>query len=105
VSFTSLHFSYTSGHIVTPNYAKIKVHNNSVASKYTCTKICTLKIKDEIRFLYVKKQNINQKLYHIHLEFRNTWGNSWSYMDHTINDISNIEANHKFNQHFKVYVW
>jgi len=26
-------------------------------------------------------------------------------MDHTINDISNIEANHKFNQHFKVYVW
>jgi len=53
VSFTSLHFSYTSGHNVTPNYAKIKIPNISVASKYTCTKIRALKIKDEIRFLYV----------------------------------------------------
>ena len=49
--------------VTTPNYAKIKIPNNSVASKYTCTKIRALKIKDEIRFLYVKKQNINQKLY------------------------------------------
>jgi len=55
VSFTSLQFSYTSGYNVTPNYAKIKIPSNSVGSKYTCTKIRALKIKDEIRFLYVKK--------------------------------------------------
>jgi hypothetical protein len=30
MSFTSRHFSYISGHNVTPNYAKIKIHNNSV---------------------------------------------------------------------------
>ena len=90
LSFTSLHFSYTSGHNVTPNYAKIKISNNFVSSEYTCTKILALKIKDEIRFLYVKKQNINQKLYHIHLELSNMWGNSWSYIDHTINDSLNI---------------
>jgi len=60
VSFTSLQFSYTSGHNVTPNYAKIKIRSNSVGfkytcTKYTCTKIRALKIKDEIRVLYVKK--------------------------------------------------
>jgi len=91
--------------VTTPNYAKIKIPNNSVASKYTCTKIHALEIKDEIRFQYVKKQNSNQKFYHIHLELRNTWGNSWSYMDNTINDSLNTETVHKCNQHLNVYMW
>jgi hypothetical protein len=99
--FTSLHFNYTSAHNVTPNYAKIKIPNNSAAFKYTCTKIHALKIKDEIRFLYIKKQNLNQKLYRIHLEVANTWGNSWSYIEHTINDSLNIEADSKCKQHLK----
>jgi hypothetical protein len=58
MSFTSQHFSYISGHNGTPNYTKIKTHNNSMASNHTCTKIHVLTIKVEIRFLYVKKQNI-----------------------------------------------
>jgi hypothetical protein len=42
---------------LTPAYAQIKVPNNSPASKYTDHKVPSLRIKDEIKFLYIKKQH------------------------------------------------
>jgi hypothetical protein len=33
----------------------------------------------------VKKQQLNTKLYQLHLLLTNTWGNAWQYIQHTIN--------------------
>jgi hypothetical protein len=41
-----------------PNYSKIKIPNTSLTSRFTKQKIVKLRIKDEIKFLYIKK-NIN----------------------------------------------
>jgi len=45
-----------------------------------------MRIKDELRFLHMKKQQINLKLYRLQLSLANTWGNSWHYIQDTIKD-------------------
>jgi len=36
-----------------------------------------MRIKDEIRLLYKKKQKLNNDLYKTHLKAAQEWGNSW----------------------------
>jgi hypothetical protein len=36
-----------------------------------------LRIKNQIKFLYVKKQNLNKSFYALHLENGRNWGNLW----------------------------
>ena len=47
---------------ITPKYAKIKVADTSPASQTTAKKAQLTRIKDEIKFLYKKKEKLNQKL-------------------------------------------
>jgi hypothetical protein len=41
-----------------PNYARMKIPNTSTASRYTQRKIPKIRIKDEIKHLYIKKTTI-----------------------------------------------
>jgi hypothetical protein len=50
-------------HKVTPNYAKIKVPATSPGATVTQNKVRTIRIKDEIKFLYKKKEQLNKQLY------------------------------------------
>ena len=43
----------------------------------TQKKVHTMRIKDEIRLLYKKKQKLNNDLYKTHLKAAQEWGNSW----------------------------
>jgi hypothetical protein len=38
-----------------PNYARIKIPNTSLASKYAQHKTSTIRIKDEVKYLYTTK--------------------------------------------------
>jgi hypothetical protein len=69
---------------LTPTFARLKIPNNSPAAKTTVIKAQTLRIKQEIRFLHIKKQKLNSRLYHLHLHLADTWGNSWHYISDTI---------------------
>jgi hypothetical protein len=69
-----------------PNYAKIKVPNTSPAAIYTLHKAQKLRIKDELKYLYAKKRQLNRQIYHLHISLANTWGSSWSYILHTIEE-------------------
>jgi hypothetical protein len=55
-----------------PNYARIKYPNTSPAFKYTQHKVPNIRIKDEIKYLYTKKQHSNQKIYHLHMILANS---------------------------------
>jgi len=44
----------------------------------------TIRIKEEIKFLHMKKHQLNRQLYHLHLRLANTWGNSRHYISDTI---------------------
>jgi hypothetical protein len=74
-----------------PNYANIKVPSTSPASKTTSQKIHIIRIKDEIKFLYKKKQQLNKDLYHIHLKAAQEWGNLWNIVINSINDKVSIK--------------
>jgi hypothetical protein len=63
-----------------PNYTKIKIPNNSPSAKFTQRKTQNLRIEDEIKYLYRKKQQLNHRLYYFHLPLANTWGNTWQYL-------------------------
>jgi len=70
---------------VIPSYAKMKIPNTSPAAKFTQHKTQFLRIKDELKYLHMKKQQLNTKLYQLHLLLANTWGNTWQYIKRTIN--------------------
>ena len=50
-----------------PNFAKIKIPTNFPAAKSTQRKTQNLRVKDEIKYLCMKKQQLNCRLYHLHL--------------------------------------
>jgi hypothetical protein len=40
-------------------------------------KVHDMRIKDEIRFLHKKKQQVNDIMYNIHLKAAQEWGSMW----------------------------
>jgi hypothetical protein len=69
-----------------PNYARIKIPITSPASKYAQQKTYALRIKDEIKYLHSKKQQLNQQLLQLHIRLVNSWNKLWPYIQHTIEE-------------------
>jgi len=83
---------------LTPNFARIKIPSYSPAAKATIVKTQTIKVREEIKFLYMKKQQLNKKLYYLHLNIANTWGNSWCYIRDTIETKLNKLIGEKYER-------
>jgi len=66
-----------------PEYASIKVAYTSPTSKLTQKKMQKTSIKDEIKYLYKKKEIFNTTLYKTHLQAAREWGNSWDLIRET----------------------
>jgi len=81
---------------VIPNYAKITIPYTFPASKVTLKKVHIIRIKDEIKFLYKKKQKLNRDLYDIHLKAAQEWGNIWYSILDSIHDTINQESEKKY---------
>jgi hypothetical protein len=88
---------------IVPKYAAIKVTGNTTASKNTEQKEQRIRIQNEIKYLYKKKQKINE-LYLSHLYNANQWQNLWTYLEHSINEKLNLEIQIKLrNETKKIY--
>ena len=75
---------------VVPKYANIKIPYTSPATNITQKKIQTIRLKDEIKFLY-KKDKLNNDLYSIHLKAAQEWGSTWYVILDSIHDSINQE--------------
>jgi hypothetical protein len=53
---------------VTPKYANLKFTNTSPAAQTTTKKAQTIRVKNEIKFLFKKKEKLNRELYTTHLK-------------------------------------
>jgi hypothetical protein len=64
-------------HKIVPKYARINIKTShySKAAKQTETQTRTLRMKNEINFLYKKKFQLNKQLYTLHINNVNNWGN------------------------------
>jgi len=59
---------------VIPKYAQIKIPYTSPASTVTKKKAQTIRVKEEIKYLYMKKDKLNESLYKTHLQAALEWG-------------------------------
>ena len=60
-------------------YVRIKVPNTSIVAKFNSNKAYKLRIKDGIKFSYIKKQTMNYDLCQMHLQLFNEWKSSWGF--------------------------
>jgi len=88
---------------IVPNYANIKVPTTSPAAHKTQRKAQITRIKEEIKFLYKKKDKINKDLYKAHLKVAREWGNLWHPILETVQEsINNIMDRKYKNLHQKL---
>ena len=77
---------------VIPKYAYIKVSYTFLATRITSKKVQTIRIKDEVMFLYRKKEKLNTDLHRIHLQASQEWSNSWYIILDSIHESINQES-------------
>jgi hypothetical protein len=66
----------------------------------TQKKVHIIRIKDEIKFLYKKKQKLNKGLYNAHLKAALEWGNMW----HTIMNSILFSVNQEADKNIVVFI-
>ena len=54
------------------------------------------RMKDEIKFLYRKKEKLKYELHKIHLRMAQEWGNTWHIIHNSILDSINREMEKKY---------
>jgi hypothetical protein len=74
-----------------PKYEQIKIPINNEAAEKILSQTRTLRIKNEITFLYKKKQSLNIQLYHIHIHYANIWQQTWKNIEQSINQKLQVE--------------
>jgi hypothetical protein len=82
---------------LTPKYAQIKLHShNKSIIKHTESKVIKIRIQNEIKFPYAKKQELNRTLCNLHLQAANEWGRSWDIISQNITQKLEQEMQRKY---------
>ena len=68
-----------------PNYINIKINGKKSQNKKTTNNAVKCRINKEIKFLYCKKQNLNQQLYLIHPKSAQYCNGIWQHIQNSIN--------------------
>jgi hypothetical protein len=62
------------------NYINIKINGQKPQDKKTKINATRFRIDQEIKFLYRKKQHLNQRLYYLHLEGARHYNRMWQHI-------------------------
>jgi hypothetical protein len=68
----------------------------SLAALFTKRKSIQLRLKDEIKFLYVRKTELNKQLYRMHLTVASEWDKGAQLLLTSIHDTLTVELQHKY---------
>jgi hypothetical protein len=81
-----------------PKYAYTKSKKqNRYTTKRPEKQIHTLKIKNELKFWYTKKQHLNKTLYKLHLKNSNEWKYLWDTISQNIDKKLELKMNKKYS--------
>ena len=69
-----------------PNYISIKIKGKKPQDKKTINNAIRYRISQEIKFLYRKKQHLNQRLYYLHLEAAHQYGGMWQHTQECVDE-------------------
>ena len=80
-----------------PEYASIGVAYTSSASKVTQKEVQETSIRDEMKYVYKKKEILKKSLYKTHLHAAREWWNRWDSICESIHGTVNqeFERNYK----------
>ena len=73
-----------------PKYIHIKINGNNTQSKKKTIAATQHRFNQEIKFLYHKKQKLNEQLYRIYLECANNWNGVWQYIQTTNSELDKV---------------
>jgi hypothetical protein len=62
---------------IIPKYAYLKLKGTSNAVNLTKIQLTKLRVNNELKYLYIKKQNINKQSYKLHLKNAQYWHTYW----------------------------
>ena len=79
----------------TPKYAHVQVSQTSHASNILQRKMQLSRIKEELKFLYKKKDTLNESLYRTHLQAAQEWGKNWDLIRDRIQKEIDLETEKK----------
>jgi hypothetical protein len=80
-----------------PKYAQIKIRShNKTITRQTETQAAKLRMKNEIKFLYSKKQHLNKTLCKLHLENAKQWGQLWNIIHNNITEKVEMRMRAKY---------
>ena len=71
---------------LTPKYINIRINGNNQQCQRTHKAAIHFRINQEIKYLYTKKQKLNDKLYKHALQCKDGWGNLWDLIQRTIDE-------------------
>ena len=78
--------------LIIPKYAQMKIPHTSPASIVTLKKTQITRLREVIKFLYKKKDKLNEFLYRTHLQAAQEWGKTWDIIRDNIHNSLNLEA-------------
>jgi hypothetical protein len=64
---------------LTPTYFSIKMSGSNCQSHNTLKAVIQFRIKQELKYLYVNKQKLNEQLYKLQLHCATDWQKNWSF--------------------------
>jgi len=70
-----------------PNYINIRINGQTPQDKKTTVNAIRFRINQEIKFLYRKKQHLNQRLYYLHLEVAHQYNGMWQHVQEFIDEL------------------
>jgi hypothetical protein len=80
-----------------PKYAQVRIRShNKTITRQTETQAAKLRIKNEIKFLYSKKQHLNKTLYKLHLENAKQWRQLWNTIHNNITEKAEMRMRIKY---------
>jgi len=82
---------------LTPKYISIKIQWNNRQSANTLKAATHFRINQEIKFLYIKKNKLNEQLYAKHLECATAWLAYWTTILETIDNSLQAEMEKLYN--------
>ena len=81
---------------LTPRYINVRINGNNIQCRKTKSAAIHFRITQEIKFLYIKKQKLNEKLYKLHLECVSQWNVHW----HTIQQMIDYKLQLQTELHY-----
>jgi hypothetical protein len=82
---------------LTPKYISIKVSGSNRQTLSTLQAAFQFRIKQELKYLYVKKQKLKEQLYKLHQICATNWQKNWTFIQSNVDEKLQYYMERQYN--------